>query len=105
MAARMVVVYKTPPDPAAFEKHYCETHIPLAKKLPGLRSYEVSRGKIAALAGAQDAYLIGTLHFDDMAALKSAFGSPVGEACAADRQVFAPDDALVQMFLFESAEA
>ncbi len=33
----MVVVYKTPPDPAAFEKHYFETHIPLAKKLPGLR--------------------------------------------------------------------
>jgi uncharacterized protein (TIGR02118 family) len=101
----MVVVYKTPPDPAAFDKHYFETHIPMAKALPGLRKYEVSRGKIAALAGAQDAYLIGTLHFDDMSALRSAFASPAGEACAADRRVFAPDDARVQMFLFENAEA
>jgi uncharacterized protein (TIGR02118 family) len=101
----MVVVYRTPPDPPAFERHYFETHIPLAKQLPGLRTYEVSRGPIAALAGADEAYFIATLHFDDLSALRSAFASPAGEACAADRRVFAPDDAAVQMFLYESAEA
>ena len=35
--ARMVVVYKKPADVVAFEKHYFETHIPLAKKIPGLK--------------------------------------------------------------------
>ena len=32
--AEVVVLYKTPKDPAAFDKHYAETHIPLAKKIP-----------------------------------------------------------------------
>ena len=33
--ARMLVIYKTPQDTAAFDKHYFEVHIPLAKQLPG----------------------------------------------------------------------
>ena len=98
--ARMLVIYKTPRDPAAFDEHYFDVHIPLAKKLPGLRKYEVSRGPITALAG-DDAYLVGTLHFDDLAALHDAFASDVGKACAADRKKFAPDPSAFQMLLFE----
>ncbi|GHD58614.1 EthD family reductase [Jeongeupia chitinilytica] len=99
--ARMVVIYKTPADPAAFDKHYFEIHIPLAKNLPGLKSYEVSKGPIVAMAGATDPYLIGTLHFESMAAIKEAFASECGQACAADRRILAPDDNDVQMFLFD----
>jgi uncharacterized protein (TIGR02118 family) len=29
-------MYKTPRDAAAFDKHYAEKHIPIAKKIPGL---------------------------------------------------------------------
>jgi uncharacterized protein (TIGR02118 family) len=29
--ARMLVVYRHPKDPVAFERHYFKTHIPLAK--------------------------------------------------------------------------
>ena len=39
--AQVVVTYKTPKDPAAFDKYYAETHIPLAKKMPGLRKFEI----------------------------------------------------------------
>ena len=35
--AEVVVLYKTPKDPEAFDKYYAATHIPLAKKMPGLR--------------------------------------------------------------------
>jgi len=98
--ARMLVIYKTPQDTAAFDKHYFEVHIPLAKQLPGLRKYEVSRGPITALAGGE-AYLVGTLYFDDLAAIRAAFASEAGKACAADRQKFAPDPATFQMLLFE----
>jgi uncharacterized protein (TIGR02118 family) len=98
--ARMLVIYKTPRDAAAFDKHYFEVHIPLAKKLPGLRKYEVSRGAINALAGGA-AYMVAELHFDDLAAIRTAFASDVGKACAADRQNFAPDPTAFQMFLFE----
>ncbi len=49
--ADLVVLYKTPTDPAAFDKYYAETHIPLAKKLPGLRKYTVTKGPIATPGG------------------------------------------------------
>ena len=97
--ARMVVIYKTPKDVTAFEKHYWDVHIPLAKKLPGLRKYEVSRGPIAVVSGDKNTYLIATLHFDSLAAIKEAFASECGKACAADRRVLAPNDEDVQMFL------
>ena len=98
--AKMVVIYKHPPNPAAFDEHYFGVHIPLAKKLPGLRKYEVSRGAITSPRGAQDVYLVGTLHFDDMQALQRAFTSPEGEACALDVPKYARAEDM-QMLLFD----
>ena len=101
--ARMVTIFTKPTDVAAFEKHYFETHVPLAKKLPGLRKYEVSRGPIMTRGGVSDFHLVSTLHFDSLDAMKVAFASAVGQECAADRRVLAPDsDAL--MLLFETEE-
>lgn len=100
--ARMVVIYKTPKDPAAFDKHYFEVHVPLAKQLPGLQRYEVSKGPVVRVAGNHVPYLIGILYFDSMAALKEAFASECGKACAADRRILAPADDDLEMFLYES---
>jgi uncharacterized protein (TIGR02118 family) len=102
--ARMVVIYRTPKDVEAFDRHYFGVHIPLAKKLPGLRKYEISYGPVEVLAGSDDVYLIGTLYFDDLAAIKKAFASPEGQAARADRQAYAPDDSGVQMFIFDDRE-
>jgi uncharacterized protein (TIGR02118 family) len=102
--ARMVVIYRTPKDVAAFNQHYFGTHIPLSKKIPGLRKYEVSRGPVTAVAGKADVHLIGTLHFDDMAAINSAFASPEGQAAGADRRLFAPDGSGFEMYLFDGME-
>ena len=103
--ARMLVIYKTPKDPVAFDRHYNEIHTPLALALPGLRKFEVSRGRIVPLAGARQPYLIAELHFDSLADIKAAFASDIGKRCGADRLQFAPDDEDVQMFLFETADA
>ena len=43
MSARFVVLWGTPGDPVEFLRHYREVHIPLAKKMPGLRRYMLSR--------------------------------------------------------------
>jgi uncharacterized protein (TIGR02118 family) len=102
--ARMVVIYQTPRDVEAFDRHYFEIHVPLAKKIPGLRKYEVSDGPIATPAGTSNVHLIGTLHFDDLAAIKMAFASAEGQAAGADRRRFAPDDSDVQMFIFDNRE-
>lgn len=102
--AGMVAIYKMPADVEAFKKHYFGTHIPLAKTMPGLRKYEVSEGPVTVLAGPKDVYLVGVLHFDDLEAMKKAFASPEGRATAADRQVYAPDETGVQIFVFDTRE-
>jgi uncharacterized protein (TIGR02118 family) len=101
--ARMLVIYKMPKDKDAFDKHYFEIHIPLAKKLPGLIKYEVSKSPVIAIAGDSDIYLIGTLHFDNLNAIKTAFATEEGQACAADRKILAPDDK-IQMYLFDTID-
>jgi uncharacterized protein (TIGR02118 family) len=95
--ARLVVMYKTPKDPAAFDRHYFETHIPLAKKIPGLRKYEVNEGPIMSPAGPSGLHLIAVLHFDDMAAIQKAFQSPEGQAAGADVATFATGGADIIM--------
>jgi uncharacterized protein (TIGR02118 family) len=102
--ARMVVIYRTPKNVEAFDRHYFEIHVPLAKKIPGLRKYEVSDGPIATPVGTADVHRIGTLHFDDLEAIEKAFASAEGQAAGADRRHFAPDDSGVQMFLFDNRE-
>ena len=70
--ARLVVTYKTPVDPAAFDAYYFQTHIPIAKRIPGLRKYDVSQGPVASPAGPSGCHLVAILHFDDMAAIQQA---------------------------------
>jgi uncharacterized protein (TIGR02118 family) len=98
--ASLVVMYGAPKDPAAFDKHYFETHVPIAKKIHGLRKYEVSRGQVMTPGGPASCHLIATLTFDDMAAIQAAFSSPEGMAAAADVQNFATGGA--ELFMFET---
>ena len=100
--AQLVVMYRSPKDTAAFDRYYFATHVPIAKKIPGLRKYEVSEGPVATPAGASGFYLVATLRFDDMAAIQRAFASPEGQAAAADVQTFATGG--VDMFMFDSRE-
>jgi uncharacterized protein (TIGR02118 family) len=94
----VVVSYKTPKDTAAFDKYYAETHVPLAKKMPGLRKYLVSKGPIMTPAGPAPIYLIASLTFDSMAAIQAAFASPEGKATAADVKNFATGGADIMFF-------
>lgn|SRR5579872_456513 len=87
--SRILVLYNQPADPAAFDKYYFETHVPKAKKIPGLRSYIVNSGSPAIMSPGQAPYLIAELEFDTMADVHSAFASPEGQATAADLGNFA----------------
>jgi uncharacterized protein (TIGR02118 family) len=100
--ARLVAMYKTPKDASAFDKHYFEKHVPIAKKIPGLKKYEVSQGPVGTPAGPSGFHLIATLHFDDLAAIQKGIASPEGQAAVADVQIFATGG--VDMFLFETRE-
>jgi len=98
--AKLVVMYSKPADAAAFDDYYFKKHVPLAKTIPGLRAYEVSKGAVATPQGPSPYHLIATLTFDSMAAIGAAFASKEGQATAADVGKFA--QAGVQMLMFET---
>ena len=60
-----------------------EVHVPLAKKLPGLRSYTLGR-RPSATRGAEPYYQLAELDWDDMDSLRRDFASPLGQELARD---------------------
>ena len=87
--AKLYAIYQQPTDPAAFDAYYFNKHVPLAKTIPGLRSYEVTKGDVMGMAGKHAVYLVATLAFDSMAAIGAAMTSAQGQATAADLANFA----------------
>jgi len=100
--AKLVVLYGTPKNKADFDRYYATTHIPIARKIPGLRKYTISKGPVATPAGPSSTHLVATLEFDSLDALKSALGSPEGQAAAGDLGNFA--DGGVDLLMFDSEE-
>ena len=95
--AQVLVLYNTPAEPAAFDRYYREKHIPLARKIPGLRAYLISSSAVQALAGSAP-YLVAILNFDSMADLNAALASPEGQAAAADLPNFASGGATLLIY-------
>ncbi|MGP8233345.1 MAG: EthD family reductase [Methylovirgula sp.] len=81
--SKLIVLYKKPADPAHFDKHFREVHVPLVRKMPGLRGY--SFGPASTLDGGEGAFFwsfIGT--FDSLKAINEALASPAGQDVVAD---------------------
>ena len=96
--SRILVLYNQPADPAAFDRYYFGTHVPIAKKIPGLRSYTVNSGSPMPMSPGQPPYLIAVLEFDSMADIQKAVASPEGMAAVADLPNFAQAGATVLAF-------
>jgi uncharacterized protein (TIGR02118 family) len=96
---KLVAVYRKPDDVAAFDKHYFETHVPLAMKMPGLIKAELEKGIGTPMPDLDVPHLAAHLYFADMNALKAAMGSPEGKAAAKDLMGFAGK--YVRMFFTE----
>ena len=87
--AKLFAIYQQPTDPAAFDSYYFNKHVPLAKTIPGLKSYEVTRGDVMGMAGKHGVYLVAILEFASMETIGAAMASPQGQATAADLANFA----------------
>jgi uncharacterized protein (TIGR02118 family) len=95
--ARILALYNPPADPAAFDKYYRETHIPIAKRIPGLRSCDISTAPPRVATG-NPIYLVGQLTFDSLADIDAAFASPEGKATVDDLANFAHAGVTVLVF-------
>ena len=81
---KLIVAYGHPEDPAAFDRHYAETHMPLAQKIPNVQRFEA--GKVLGTADGSPApyYFIAELWFETPDVLQAARQTPEGQAAAAD---------------------
>jgi uncharacterized protein (TIGR02118 family) len=86
---KLVVCYGAPEDPAAFDRHYAETHVPLVDKIPDLRRFEAGKVLGTPDGSAAPYYYIAELSFDSLEALQAAMGSAEGQAAGADVETFA----------------
>ncbi|MFO2549649.1 EthD family reductase [Alicyclobacillus cycloheptanicus] len=84
----MVALYKRPDDIDAFLQHYEQVHMPLARKMPGLRRVEINRF-FDARGGDADPFLMAELYFDSREAMFASIQSPEGKASGRDLQQFA----------------
>ena len=80
--ATFLVLYDAPADPAAFDRHYREVHVPLALALPGLRRFTISHD-VRGL-GSEPCHLVARLEWDSVAQMHAALASPEGRAAGAD---------------------
>jgi uncharacterized protein (TIGR02118 family) len=103
MAAHLYALYNTPADPAAFDAYYASTHAPLVKKIPGLRSFHISKGHVHSPTGPAPYYLVADLAFDSVQAVQDGLGTPQGAAAAGDLGNFATGG--VTLLIFESVDA
>src|SRR5215472_1939827 len=85
---KIVVLYPPQPDPVGFKAYYAKTHIPLARKLPGLLALRYSFD-VQGVGGDPPYFCVFEADFRDGAALGAAMGSPQGQAVAADVANFA----------------
>ena len=85
---KLVAIYSKPDDVDAFDKHYFDVHVPLAKAMPGLKKVEVSR-YTGSPAGDPRYYLMAELYFENKDAMFAGLNSPEGKAAAKDVMGFA----------------
>lgn len=86
---KLIALYKTPDDPAAFDNAYFNTHLPLLKKVPGLQRTNIYR--ITRTMMGDEYHLMAAMTFADVDALKAALRSPEMAAAGENLDSFAKD--------------
>ncbi len=86
---KLLVLYNAPKDPTHFRKYYVETHLPLASKIPGVKSscysFDVKAMGPGNLGPGNSPYFcIFEAEFESEAALMGALASKEGQAVAND---------------------
>ena len=85
---QLIALFRQPPDTEAFERAYRQEHLPLARKIPGVISIEVSKFA-PAKDGPAPYYQMSVLTFADKDSFKTAMKSPENAAAGTNLQAFA----------------
>ena len=94
---KLIVAYGPPDDQAAFDRHYAETHMALAQKIPDVQRFEAGKVLGTADGSAAPYYFIAELWFESPEQLQAAMQTPDGQAAAADVGTFASGGATLMI--------
>jgi len=81
--AKMIVMYDQPKNKEGFEKYYNEVHIPLAEKVPNLKSAGVHH-VLQTMNSDQQLYLIAELEFETPEILAKSLATPEAQEVQGD---------------------
>ena len=98
---RLTVLYGHPEDPAEFDRYYREIHVPLAKKMRGIKGWTIGKCEAAEPGQESPYYMIVGLHADSRAEMEAILDSPEGQATIADVPNFANGGAT---FMYDTEE-
>ena len=86
---KLTALYGHPTDPAAFEKYYAATHMPLVMKMSGVLRHEKAKVVGTPTGDKPPYHRMFEVWFESEAAMAAAMGSPEGKAMVADLANFA----------------
>ncbi len=98
---RLTVLYGHPEDPAAFDRYYRDVHIPIAKKMKGLKGWTIGKCESATPGEPALYYMIVGLYADSREAIETILETPEGRATVADVGNFATGGV---QFLYDEEE-
>ena len=81
---RLTVLYGHPTDPSEFDRYYHEVHIPIARKMKGLKGWTIGKCTPADPGAEAPYYMIVGLYADSPEQMQAILTSPEGQATIAD---------------------
>jgi len=81
---RLLVLYGHPEDPEAFDRYYDEIHIPLAKRMQGMKKWTIGKVLGTPDGGKPDYYYVADLYADTREDIEAILATPVGQAAVED---------------------
>jgi uncharacterized protein (TIGR02118 family) len=98
---RLTVLYGHPKDPAEFDRYYREVHLPLAKKMKGLKGWTIGKCQSVDPSQSPEFYLIVGLYAESREAMDAILETPEGQTAIADVPNFATGGVT---FLYDNEE-
>jgi uncharacterized protein (TIGR02118 family) len=86
---RLLVLYGHPKNPEAFDKYYAEIHVPLARRMQGLKKWTIGKVQGTADGKPSDYYYIADLYAESREAMEAILETPEGKAAVEDVPKFA----------------
>jgi len=86
---RLTVLYSHPADIVEFDRYYQQVHIPIARRMKGLKGWTIGKCVAATPGATPPYYMIVGLYAETQADLEAILQSPEGQATIADVPKFA----------------